>query len=238
MEYQRTWLRDLKYVLSFVESEWFTEPLGQKVPLHELMAKLRQRQASRSQRAVSRALIVVERIVEHFAETSIKRSRLETFLRTKIAEAQEGFLEVDLYREGGDMTTVETSDRTQCDLPKTGACTCRREEAQCNLPSFLAQHASVLAKVRRAFEPGQDSKMVEAVERILDREEPTDWAHAKGQKNCWPLGDTIIALEAPEDAAIYTTDRHYEVICPIVGRELFEETPKSASKAPGVPSPR
>jgi CheY-like chemotaxis protein len=115
---------------------------------------------------------------------------------------------------------------------------CRRQEAGCCLPELMTRHGALLARVQEAFASaaagnsggGGNPRLAEAVGRILNRQ-PVDWQIAKGQKNCWPLGDTIIALEAPEDAAIYTTDHHYEVICAVIGRQIYRET------IFGVPAP-
>jgi hypothetical protein len=47
---------------------------------------------------------------------------------------------------------------------------------------------------------------------------------AKGERTCWALGDVIIALEAPDDALIYTTDNHFDVICAALGKRRFVES--------------
>ena len=41
-------------------------------------------------------------------------------------------------------------------------------------------------------------------------------------KNCYALADTIIALEAPHDASIYTTnERHFQPLAEAIGKKLF-----------------
>ena len=44
------------------------------------------------------------------------------------------------------------------------------------------------------------------------------------QCNCWHLGNLIIALEAPDDAKIYTTDGHFDLICSVLGKRLFVDS--------------
>ncbi len=50
-----------------------------------------------------------------------------------------------------------------------------------------------------------------------------DVTKAKGERACWALGDVIIALEVPDDALIYTTDNHFDVICEVLGKKRFVE---------------
>jgi hypothetical protein len=46
---------------------------------------------------------------------------------------------------------------------------------------------------------------------------------AKGEQNCWTLGDLIIVLECPPDAALWTTNlRHFAPLCQALGRHLFQ----------------
>lgn len=58
-------------------------------------------------------------------------------------------------------------------------------------------------------------KMLSALERIF-----LSWQVAKGQRNCWAIGDCIITLEAPEGYAIFTTNlKHFNVLCQAVGKD-------------------
>ena len=45
---------------------------------------------------------------------------------------------------------------------------------------------------------------------------------ARGRNCTWYLGDLVIALEMPTDAAIYTTNqRHFAPLCALLGKELY-----------------
>jgi hypothetical protein len=48
-----------------------------------------------------------------------------------------------------------------------------------------------------------------------------DVTKALGERTCWALGDVIIALEAPDDALIYTADGHFEVISKAIGKQFY-----------------
>ena len=63
-----------------------------------------------------------------------------------------------------------------------------------------------------------EPKTLRALEDIL-----LDTNTAKGERNCWSMGDLIIALECPPDAALWTTNRkHFEPLCQVLGRTLFD----------------
>lgn len=50
----------------------------------------------------------------------------------------------------------------------------------------------------------------------------TDANMAKGEHNCWALGDLIITLECPSDAMLWTTNfRHFEPLCKALNKHLF-----------------
>ncbi|MEM7532510.1 MAG: hypothetical protein AAF639_10055 [Chloroflexota bacterium] len=45
-----------------------------------------------------------------------------------------------------------------------------------------------------------------------------------GQNSCWPLGDIIIALHVPDDAAVWTRDADFEPIAQALGLGLYTPT--------------
>lgn len=45
---------------------------------------------------------------------------------------------------------------------------------------------------------------------------------ARGRNCTWYLGDLVIALETPADAAFYTTNlRHFAPLCKLLGKQLY-----------------
>lgn len=227
MEFRRTLLKDLFYVHSTVDSERSTTA-DRMLSLDRLLREMLQRRGEHTGRRIDRSCKIIAWIMETFQHTRIKKSKILEFLSAQLDELPEEFYEVEPMEEG-EILEVHCSNLTNCTLVLTGKYYCRREEACCQLPSILAEHADVLDKVRQVFDPAagastakhRQPKTAEAAKRVM--KEPVDWHLAKGQENCWPLGDTIIALESPADAALYTTDHHYDVICPIVGRVLYDE---------------
>lgn len=75
--------------------------------------------------------------------------------------------------------------------------------------------------------------LVHALGRVVARDKGLREARAALQKvlagtdvpfgtNCYVLADTIIALEAPDDAPIYTTnERHFRPLAEAIGKKLF-----------------
>jgi len=70
--------------------------------------------------------------------------------------------------------------------------------------------------IRKAKTNPELEQMRAALSRILN-----DWRVAKGQKNCWPIGDCILTLEVPTGYQIFTTNlKHFQLLCAAVGKEV------------------
>jgi len=91
---------------------------------------------------------------------------------------------------------------------------CTRRVKECDLAERLAGYRPQV----RALADGLQDHPDAALARIL--EDP----HVARGRNCtWYLGDLVIALELPSDAALYTTNRrHFEPLCTLLGKQIFE----------------
>lgn len=117
-------------------------------------------------------------------------------------------------------------DATVCDLiqpdytiPAGGRMSCRRETACCSLPRLLDnnQVARQNLQTDAAALAVLDTNTKQALADIRP-----DATRAKGERNCWALGDVIITLECPLDALLWTTNlRHFEPLCKALGKHLF-----------------
>jgi len=124
------------------------------------------------------------------------------------------------------------SDPIDCDLVTAGvrrrpdgsytiADTCRKETAACRLPDFLAGHQAKLRAL--ADDLAAHSNVIKdqpRVERLLVTVLANPHA-ALGQSACWPLGDVILTLQAPPEAALWTLDPDFDPLAAALGRRLY-----------------
>lgn len=155
----------------------------------------------------------------------------EPLAREKVLEVLETWIEELLPRRF--MAGVnETLNATDCDLPRDKLrfegdryrlqVTCRRERARCRLPDLLQENQTSLETCQPQLTASSDRELRLAGKIIAAAK--NNWQIAKGQQNCWRMADLIITLEAPADAAIYTTNRkHFEPLCVALGKQLLEE---------------
>jgi predicted nucleic acid-binding protein len=97
---------------------------------------------------------------------------------------------------------------------------CTRPAKECDLAERLAEHQSELRVLANGLKDHPESALARVsglCRRILE-----DPAMARGRNCTWYLGDLIIALELPADAALYTTNhRHFEPLCTLLGKRLY-----------------
>lgn len=94
----------------------------------------------------------------------------------------------------------------------------------CQVMTFIERHRDVLATFVDAGNGSSRANVAKAAEAfgeiLADRDVPFG-----ERSNCYPISDTLIALEANADAEIYSSDGDYRVICEILGRILYSEQP-------------
>lgn len=124
-------------------------------------------------------------------------------------------------------------DLIRCDLVAAGvtlqanqrftiADRCRKEEAACHLPDFLADHRPELQTIAAYLAAYPQAVKEQArLERLL-RIMIDDPRAALGQASCWPLGDVIIALQALPSARIWTIDADFRPLAQALGLALYE----------------
>jgi hypothetical protein len=118
-----------------------------------------------------------------------------------------------------------------CDLVTAGvkrhaqrfiiADSCRKEEATCHLPDFLADHRVELQSIAAYLVAHpqvvkEQTRLERLVRTVID-----DPRTALGQSSCWPLGDIIIALQALPDAQVWTIDADFQPIAQALGLSLY-----------------
>jgi len=154
----------------------------------------------------------------------------EIFDKELIIETIKGYIEGGMEKRFM-RNLVCISDETKCELaPEKIRCdnacyrlrvSCNRQKVKCNLPKFISTKQDALNRFCALTNREQQTEIEKiccVYEAIQD-----NYDLAKGQRNCNTLSDVIIALEAPVNSIIYTTDRHYEVICLLLGKSIFRE---------------
>jgi hypothetical protein len=219
MEFRRTVLQATACVYDVLQG--LAQEGYQVAPLGELALRLASVPALRfTPRARSRVWCVYALLVDEFQATGVDIPVLLTTVRRWL-----GWEFPRRFFSG----ITEMVNATDCDLHKESALvgdytharlSCQATAARCQLADLFAAHQDELRAVESALANAPPEQKNEAllamVQKVLQ-----DPAAALGERTCWPLGDLIIALEAPRDTAIYTTDSHFEILCKALGKDLF-----------------
>lgn len=175
-----------------------------------------------SVRTFQRVMLIYGYLLDHFSTFIVPAAILIDYLEYNrdITIPSRFFESIDEYINKTNCDLVRPSVPVGDYLHRRLSCNARR--AKCALVSFLQQHQAELQKLEHAFSaaPGKvNPRTLAALKKIN-----VDINKALGQRTCWYLGDVIIALEAPEDAKIYTTDGHFDLICSVLDKQLFLES--------------
>jgi hypothetical protein len=226
-EFRRTLLRDLRFVYSVTKDQWGAGD-EREMCLSDLLDILSRARGVRSERRFRRFLWIASDLLRCFGNDPVPVSDVLEWLDEHIDIFAEEFFLMDFPEFNGKVEEVEYHCSSDCDLAKDDRnldrIRCRRGEARCSLSELLEAHKEHLRAILDAFENAasikQDNRAMGVLQRLLAS---NDFEKAKGQRNCWPLGDTIIALEVPENVPVYTLDHHFDVICEALGKEQYEE---------------
>lgn len=210
MEVQRTVGQDFRYLIDLI--------LDRQPPtIPRLISYLGESRGIFSSRSLGRMIQIVAQLLDELHDPAIEPIEVVYLLRRQCTWMlhHEFFVGVD-----------HVLDTTMCDLVRPdytvvtgGRMSCRRETARCALPDLLNDHADALQQLQA------DTSALTALNartRRALREITSDPNQAKGERNCWSLGDLIIVLECPPDAALWSTNlSHFEPLCRVLGRLLF-----------------
>lgn len=211
MEVQRTVSQDYQYLIDLLI-------IRKPTTLAQLMHYVGEGQNIYSARRIGRMMQIMAQIVDYFQELSIEPFEVADYLRNqRLWAIRHGFFD----------GVHKTIDTTVCDLVKPdyvvskgGRMSCRRETAECALPSLLNKHNTSIQQI--VMDPSQLSTLDVSAQQVLSKI-ANDTSLAKGERNCWPLGDLIITLECPTDALLWTTNiSHFKPLCDLFGRQLYD----------------
>lgn len=207
----------------------------------------------RSDRQAKRVLAVVASIQARFGDDPFVRVEdLRAFIRGEIQRLKNSRFFVfgynvdarDIRSDGGYLDSLECSvarDGLDAAMDHSRMTSCNADMRQCAVRSFIQRDQGLIRDLARELS-SSDPKASTAAERVADFSgKKLGGRKAIGQRLCWPLGDVLIALECPKDALLLTSDHHFEIICPAVGRfparfdymtgEVSESDPGAATES-------
>lgn len=210
MEVQRTLGQDYEYLINLLLT-------NQPTTLAQLLRHLGSGQHLYSQRRLQRMLHIMAYWFEQLNMATIEP--IETAYQLK--RQRRRLLQQTFFEQIDEVVSSTACDLIQPDyvmLP-SGRISCRRETARCSLPELLAQNREAIQRLQA------DAVALNALETNTKQtltDITADFTLAKGERNCWALGDLIITLECPSDALLWTTNtRHFEPLCKAFGKRLF-----------------
>jgi hypothetical protein len=231
-EILRTIVADLAYVYASVTK------LGGDgngyLALERLLRLLARGESRFSIRAARREQYVIAAIVEHFPYTKISLTELVAFLDYVCQKWLRDFHRIRLpngwifrivgefFLTGLDERPSELQDWIRSSGSMPGA-----PRFPSGAAAFLEARKANVVLACDAMNSCDAYRRDDRLLRILDR-----LRNASGEyefverlkattRGNWCLGDLLIALEAPGDVEIYTEDRHFEVLCGALQRNLY-----------------
>ena len=231
MELKRTVLQDIRYVHALVERKCAASSTP-TVLLSDIDRWLASGQGNFSVRSRDRCKFVTATIKDAFPQKNVHKDHLFAFLQTLVFDLEMEFFAIDLGHDSYFDIRAENAyiDIAGCVLsqPKhppgdilNTRLSCAAATTTCKLDHFFAQHADELHAIHHILSalPTQqrDTKAFNVLTDVLTN----GYHRALGERSCWALGDIVIALESPYDAAIYTTnERHFRLLCQALGKQL------------------
>ena len=232
-EFLRTLIKDLAYLHRIVDT--MGEDIDGRVVLRALGDLLARGRGNYSSTSAKRTRYVTEAILAEFPDSPIPRLKLLRFLEMTAQQWIEDFFEVP-RSDGG--TTRLKGERllTGLDDSPDELDGWVQNHRPIPLPppfpvgaaEFLHQHRdqvrSVEETIRETSMPGRDDNLLKVLDELKNEDNEYDFLGKLKQdtRGNWTLGDLLIALETPADVEIYTTDRHYNVLCPALGKRLYD----------------
>ncbi|MFQ6044531.1 MAG: hypothetical protein ACE5PV_27070 [Candidatus Poribacteria bacterium] len=222
MEFRRAVLQAVAHVLTLVRQ--MQSDGANVIDLSELMRKVAMGRSIRfSVRTIQRVILVLSYILSAFPTPFVESDTLIDYLELQLNWRLKG-----LFFEGvSEYITYTDCDLVRPDVPVgdyvQSRLSCNAKTSTCALVEFLSQHQEKLHALEGALAAAPPNEINPRTLTALKRIN-ANVTKGLGERTCWSLGDVIIALETPDDAHIYTTDRHFDLICSVLGKQRFIES--------------
>ena len=234
IEFKRIILETISLVLdSILEAK---PDKNAKVRLATISNMLANEVKIRGERMAKRALIIVGVIQQRFEyyDDDPTVEEVTQYLKSEIRRVALHWFFVfsgEFIRDGQQYIDVISCPLATDDfLPGiniTRRLSCRRNSKECNVRTLLRHRWLEVIKIRDAFKTypkgckNRNDDLIECVRKVNHLlKKPANDNNSIGEKICWKLGDVIIGLQCPNSVSkICSLDRHFDVICPVLGKE-------------------
>ena len=225
-EFIRTIIKDVTYVHSVVNR--LDASLDGRLALANLDLFLASGLGNFSVRFGRRERYVTAAILAGFRSTSVSKVRLLTRLERMGEQWVRDFFEMDSPLGG----TIKVSclcslddDHLQLTALTQGTPFPDQPVFPSRASSFLEEHRDEVAGVATAMAQApsrrKDKLLLGILAKLRDDGGVYQFSRLTPKtRGNWHLGDLLIALESPSDCTVLSLDRHFEVLCPALRREL------------------
>jgi hypothetical protein len=226
-EFLRTIISDVRFILSMTEKLENAGISDGILALSRLSQMLAQGIGNFSPRAPQRQYYVVAAILQYFGVTRVSIQELKIFL---IMVAQQWLVEFfEIPISGNSYTNIrETCLCTLDESPEEIYHWIKQKPIPLSPPfpkgaaEFLQVRRIHVHEVEKSFERQKakykDVRLLDVLSSVKTKEGEYDFENKLQSRRSWALGDLLITLETPLKVFIYTTDRHYDVLCNATGR--------------------
>ena len=213
MEYIRTVVKDFYYIYNVLKEENSVEEAIDRIA-DEVRGLL----------SLKRCLKIINRIYHSRGNNRQDRRELikhfERYISVSLPRIFSKNVDEVLNLIDCDISRMEFS---QWDASKTPVFHCNRSKAKCRLVDFFKARKvefNLIWSSLRKF-PKKDRQLQES-ERVLGEIIELE-QKILGERNCWSLGDVIIAITMPPECLMYTTNKkHFQILTEALGKKMFD----------------
>jgi predicted nucleic acid-binding protein len=213
MEYIRTVVKDFYYIYNVLKEESSVEAAIDRIA-----------DEARGLLSLKRCLKIINRMYQSQGNDRPDRRELikhfERYISVSLPRIFQKDIDEILNLIDCDISRVEFSEWNASKAPVFH---CNRAKAGCRLLDFFKARKIEFNLIFSSLNklPQKDQQLQEcerALGEVFESEEKI-----LGERNCWSLGDVIIAITMPPECLMYTTNKkHFQVFTEALRKKMFE----------------
>lgn len=230
-EFLRTIITDVIYVWNAVKET--TPDTDGQVGLGVISRFLAQGKGNFSARSAKRMHYVMAAVQESFKQTQIPQQRLIRRLERIGQQWERDFFEALSPIDGQAIPIhclCNLDDPSEIERLRQGRPFPEMPLFPTGAATFLEKHKELVQKAEEAMHVAgarhKDSSLLDVLKRLKKTDGEYDFLQRLkiNTRGNWCLGDLLISLETPPPptGAVYTIDRHYEILCPAIGKLRYQ----------------